>query len=343
MNLYLPSGYLNVAALMSLVNIVLFIIIGGRGTGKTYGILKWMRDNKKTPMFIRRTQAQADIVGTEGLSPWKSIALDDNFSFKVEKVAKGVTATYEVDDDDNKIRPLFYCAALSTFSNLRGFDATDIDYIVFDEFIPETHERPIKNEADTFLNTYETINRNRELKGLPPVKIILMANANRLDSPLLMGLGFINKIEQMIKNKQQISILPEKSSCIALLHDSPISEMKKDTFIYKLTKGTQFEQMAVNNDFSYSDTTGVVSRPLQGMTPLFSMDNMTVYENRQSNKLYVSNHNSGSKRKYVTTSEEDLKRLQNDCFFMTINILANNIEYETFEIKAKVLSVFLTN
>ena len=37
--------------------------------------------------------------------------------------------------------------------------------IIFAEFIPEAHERLIKNEAAALFNFYETINRNRELDG----------------------------------------------------------------------------------------------------------------------------------------------------------------------------------
>ena len=45
--------------------------------------------------------------------------------------------------------------ALSTVSNLRGFDMSDCTLLIYDEFIPEPHERPLKNEAAALFNAYE--------------------------------------------------------------------------------------------------------------------------------------------------------------------------------------------
>ena len=340
MKIYLDNGYCNIGGILDL-GMPFTIIIGGRGTGKTYTALKTCRDRGYSTLLMRRTQAQADIISKKAMSPWKSIANNDGFDFITTNASKGLYETQEIDAEGNPIKTLSYAVALSTISNLRGFDSSDIDIIVYDEFIPETHERPLKHESDALLNAYETINRNRELSGKPPVKLLMMANANRLDSPILMGLKLVNKIEGMIKRKQTYSVMPERGVAIVLLQDSPISKKKEETALYKLVNGTQFSQMALSNDFSYSDTSNVISRPLQGMSPLFSMDDLTIYENKLNRTLYVSVHSSGTQQHYSTQSDESLRRLRNDCFFMTINILANNVEYESFEIKSKIISTFL--
>ena len=339
-NIYLENGYCNVGGILDL-GMPFTIIIGGRGTGKTYTALKTCRERKLNTLILRRTQQQVDVISRKAMSPWKSVANDEHFDFAVNPASKGLYEVNEVDNEGNVICTLSYITALSTISNLRGFDSSDIDIIVYDEFIPESHERPLKRESDALLNAYETINRNRELSGKPPVKLLMMANANRLDSPILMGLGLTNKIEGMIKKHQMYSVLPERGVTIVLLQDSPISEKKAETALYKLVKGTQFADMAISNNFSYSDTSNVISRPLQGFTPLFSFDDVTIYENKAEGTLYCSAHKSGAPKQYTTTSDESLKRLQNDAFFMTLNILANNVEYESYEIKAKVINIFL--
>ena len=66
--------------------------------------------------------------------------------------------------------------ALSTFGNLRGVDFSDVDMIFFDEFVPQKNARPIKAEAEAFFNLYETVNRNRELDGRPPVRVLMLSN-----------------------------------------------------------------------------------------------------------------------------------------------------------------------
>lgn len=339
-NIYLPNGYCNVGGILDF-GMPFTIIIGGRGTGKTFTALKVCRDRKLNTLLLRRTHTQAEMIARKDLSPWKSVALFDNFDFRTDNASKGLYQVVEIDDEDNDIRTLSFITGLSTISNLRGFDSSDIDIIVYDEFIPESHERPLKRESDALLNAYETINRNRELSGRQPVKLLMMANANRLDSPILMGLGLTNKIESMIKKKQMYSIMPEKGVVIVILQDSPISKKKEETALYKLVKGTQFGDMSLNNEFSYSDTSNVVSKDLNGYSPILYFDDITIYRSKADQKLYASAHNSGSLRHYNSTSDEDLRRLRNNGFFMTIAILRNNIEYESYEIKAKVMNVFL--
>lgn len=339
-NLYLENGYLNFRAILA-TKLPIIVIIGGRGSGKTYNGLKVLREDEYNVMLLRRTQAQADIISSQAMSPWKPIAKDCGFNFENIPLVKGVTETREIDDEGNTIRTLSVNAALSTFANLRGFDASDLDVVLYDEFIPENHEKNMKHELDALLNMYETVNRNRELSGKDPVKLIMMANANRLDSPILTGLGLTNKIENMLKKKQNYSIMPDRGIGIFLLNDSPISKQKQNTVLYRLTAGTQFADMAVNNNFSYSDTSNVVSRPLTGCEPIFTVDNITVYRRKSDHFIYCSAHSSGTVPLFKSTSDEDLKRLQSTYIWMLWRILANEVEYESFEIKAKVLSIFL--
>ena len=89
--------------------------------------------------------------------------------------------------------------ALSTISNVRGFDATDRDVLIYDEFIPERHERPIKDEATAFFNAIETIQRNRELEGKDPLTVLCLANANELANPLFIELKLVKRAMALIR------------------------------------------------------------------------------------------------------------------------------------------------
>lgn len=339
-NLYLENGYVNIPKIID-TNLPFIIIIGGRGTGKTYTALKTVRERGLNCLLLRRTQAQADMISRKAMSPWKSISLHEGFDYDVVPASKGLSETVEVDENGTILKTLSYVTALSTIANLRGFDSSDIDIIIYDEFVPENHEKSMKHESDALLNMYETINRNRELSGKKPVQLVMMANANRLDSPILMGLKLTNKIESMIKKGQSYSILPERGVGIFLLQDSPISAQKANTALYRLTSGTQFEQMAIKNEFSYSDTSNVTSRSLDGCEPLFKVDDVTVYRRKADHFIYCSIHQSGTVPTFKSTSDEDLKRLQSTYIWMLWRILANEVEYESFEIKAKILSIFL--
>lgn len=339
-DLYLPNHYANIGGMLS-TGMPFIICIGGRGTGKTYGALKLSRDLKLNTLLMRRTAAQAGIISSDSMSPWKSIARDEGFEIKTESAAKGLSVTNEVDEDGNVIRALSYQCALSTISNLRGFDSSDIDLIIYDEFIPETHEKKMKHELDALLNAYETINRNRELSGKPATKLMLLANANNLASPILSGLHLTNKVESMIKKHQAISIMPEKGVAIFLLQDSPISQLKSETALYRLTKGTAFSEMALSNEFSYSDTSNVISLDLKNMQPIFTLDQMTIYFSNQSMRFYVSAKLNLSVPIFKSISDEDIARLKTVYSWFTLNIISARVDYESFEIKSRILEVFL--
>ena len=179
MKIYYPdSGYVNIGGILC-EGYPFNFVCGGRGTGKTYDALRMARKNNRKFILLRRTQTQADTISNPKFSVFKPLNDDEGWNIQPEKVGDHLKAF--VDEDENIIGYVF---ALSTLSNMRGFDASDVELIIYDEFIPEKHERPIKNEAEALWNAYETINRNRELKGQAPVQHLCLANANDIRNPV---------------------------------------------------------------------------------------------------------------------------------------------------------------
>jgi hypothetical protein len=175
---------------------------------------------------------------------------------------------------------------------LRGFDAADCEILIYDEFIPEKHERPLKEEGAAFSNAYETINRNRELQGKPPLKVLCLANANNITNPIFTFLGIVDKVNAMYKRYQSVTINEKRGYAVILLTDSPISMQKKDTAIYKLTKGTDFYNMATNNDFNI-DFTPALAINLIEYTPIAIVEGIAIYRHKSFPRLYATEHISG--------------------------------------------------
>ena len=61
--LYLENGFFDFGEAVRRSTAFNFII-GGRGTGKTYGALKWCIESGKKFLFMRRLQKEADIINT---------------------------------------------------------------------------------------------------------------------------------------------------------------------------------------------------------------------------------------------------------------------------------------
>lgn len=293
-NIYLKSGYLNVPYILKLPVPFIFCV-GGRGTGKTYGALKYVLENNVQFLYMRRTQAQADLINRAEFSPFKSVSADTGVIVTSASVTKYNAAFYRAEMEDDKIvpvgAPIGYTLALSTVSNLRGFDMSDCTLLIYDEFIPERHERSLKNEADALFNSYETINRNRELKGGDPLKVLCLANANDIANPVFESLGVIDKVYAMQKSNQALTVNTDRGYAIVLLDSSPISGRKKNTALYKLTAGSNFASMALNNSYNIQFEKQSVN--LLEYAPMVTVDGITLYRHKSNGTIYATYHKSG--------------------------------------------------
>lgn len=300
-NIYLKNGYLNIGYILRF-NVPFIFCVGGRGTGKTYGALKYVLDNKIKFLYMRRTQSQADLINRDEFSPFKSICRDSGDIIISKPITKYNSAFFRATQDGETVipegAPIGYTLALSTVSNLRGFDMSDCDILIYDEFIPEQHERPLKNEAEALFNAYETINRNRELNGCRPLKVLCLANANTINNPVFNALGIIDKVYSMEKSRQAVTINESRGYAIILLSESPISNHKRDTALYKLTRGSEFENMAIGN--SYNVQFNKESVNIIEYVPLFTVQGITVYQHKNNARLYVTTHKSGGAREIDT-------------------------------------------
>lgn len=310
-------------------------LVGGRATGKTYGALTYVLDTGTPFIYMRRTQAQCDMVSRPEFSPFKSINNDRGCyigACAVSKYSAGFYEMQEVEPEQWKPvgAPLGYSCALSTISNMRGFDASNVKLLIYDEFIPERHERPIKNEASALFNAYETINRNRELKGADPLMMLCLSNANDLANPIFMELGLVDKVERM-RVKGRSEYIDRKRGCaVILLTDSPISRKKEETALYRLTRGTQFAEMSLANAFTQDHPINIVSRDLREYRPVCSIGEITIYRHKSAQEYYVSNHRSGSPKHYDATPYGCAQFVRDQMVWLRAAYLSGKIFFENY-------------
>lgn len=338
MNLYHDNGYANIPEILR-QGVPFSFVIGGRGTGKTYGALKYVLENNVKFCLMRRTQSQLETIAKVETNPFKSVVRDLGYDWNCDPYPAGKSIfayreTYTGEDGKTEQgETLGYAVALSTISNLRGFDMTDVDILIYDEFIPERHERALKNESDAFLNAYETINRNRELQGKKALKVLALANANDFASPLMIGLGLVSTIERMISKGKEFYINPQKGIGVYLLNDSPISKEKALTSLYKLTIGTAYNDMAINNAFDGSRDDDIKSVNLAEYVPQVGIGEVCVYKHKSESSYYISAHFSGSVRQY-SGDGVDMKRFLDTHRYLLIAIINGDVLYESHFIKA---------
>jgi len=333
MRLYDENGYINIRAVRD-TGYPFILLNGGRGTGKTYGALRTSVEDGKRFMFMRRRQTQVDIINKPQFSPMKPVCRDTGLQITTAPVAKGLAAfvPYETDEKGKTIitgDPYGYTCALSTVANLRGFDASELDMIIYDEYIPEKTERPLPHEADALFNCYETMNRNRELDGRPPMQLLCLSNTNDQTAPVLESLHLISRIDKMKKSGQDVYTDPVRGLMLILLKDSPISAAKSDTALYRLTAGSDFSRMALENAFAYEDRGAIVSRPLAEYRPLVQVGEIVIYKHKSARRYYVSTHKAGSPPSFGT-SDSELERFRHSFGWLWEVYLRELIEFEEY-------------
>ncbi len=342
MNIYLSSGYFDFAKIRQYAqkNHIYFVyIVGGRGTGKTYGAIdSYLYDDPAPFMWLRRTQAQADIINKPEFNPFKKNARTHDWTPVMSSISQYNAGIYRGEEgEDGKLIPsgpaLGYTAALSTFSNIRGFDADDIQAIIWDEFIPESHERPIKHEAEAFFNAYETINRNRELEtpARPPVIAFCLANSNDLGNPVFLYKGHVQTCLNMRKKGQDMFVDFHKGYMILLLDESPISREKKHTALYNyLGETSSMAEMSLSNVFRGEKDITVRSRPLREYEPVVTAGELTIYRHKGGqNPLYCTFHRSGACPVYGA-GDTELKRFGAKYAHLWNAYMLDRVEFEDY-------------
>ena len=335
------SRYFNLTK-VARANVPFNFIIGGRGTGKTYRCL-WNAYDTVSPdtrfMYLRRTEVEISSIADAKYNPFKAINRKLGYNVQARYIAKNSVGEFYETVESEEERFLGYAAALSTFGKLRGADLSDTDKVIFDEFIKPSAARHLKDEADLFFNAYETINRNREIEGKPPVMCYLLSNATSLNNPILAELGLTRIIENMKRNGDTVYTDRQRGAHIELLDNIAISKEKADTALYKLTKSTTYAAHALDNEFAYDSFENIEKVSLNEYTPWIQLSDMYIYKHKSRLEFYVS-ATSKAKCKFVFTGDkEPLFKRQYGYRFHHL-IMGGYVLFQSFAVKQKLLSYF---
>lgn len=342
MNFYLPSGYVDIEKIVNLKYPFIFVL-GGRGTGKTYGACKYLMEHPEIKfMYLRRIQQEADAIGNPEFSPFHPV-LEDHPELPPITLApipgvKNIRGVYHGSLNDAGVlmpegEAIGYVGALNTISSIRGFSGEQIELVLYDEFIPEKNARAIKAEGDAFLNCYETINRNRELKGKPPLKIISLTNANKLASPIFTALGITEQVDSMTRRGKECSFLDSRGIALIKLKNSPISSRKAQTALYRAAASEDFRRMALQNDFDTSTYMYIHPEPLEEYRIIAQYEDIYIYRHKSESKYYVCRHCSGKPKKVYKDELFSRKSMRRDLALLYDAWLKGNISFQDYYTK----------
>lgn len=330
--LYLDNGYLNFDWVFS-KNYPYIFMVGAKSIGKTYGSLLYALDNKIKFIYMRRTQTQLDSINDEEDSPFLKINLNTHYNIQPKKISKSFigyyNAEFNIETNENELigLPIGYGLALSTFHNISSIGFNDVDLLIYDEFIPMYHERMIKDESLVFFKFIDNIARNRELENKKPLQVICMANADRLDNALFLELGLTDVAR---RNNDELYYDNERGLMLIQPLNSPITEKKKETSLYKLTKGTRYYQLAIENKFNIDDSI-IKSMNLKQFDLYCIIDELCFYKHKSEYLYYCTKYKKGDTKNKYTRSKKDLKAFRQNHRNILNAFIKNKLYFENYE------------
>ena len=308
------------------------VYIGARGTGKTFSALRGELNDRFTTekfIYLRNTEKEVQIATSTMGNAFKS--LNKTFNVNIEGDYTGSLAYGEFFDrtDPENEALIGYCFGLSTFAGARSVDLSDVDRIIFEEFIPEMHMRKMKNRGQAFLNFYETVTRNREILGAPPVKCILLANAINLKDEILAAVGATDEVQDMIMRGEKRRTIHERDLYIELVDTVGILDAKSKTALYQLAD-QDFVSDALKADF-HKERLYLIKKTFNqpSYNAILSFGDYCFYIAKDNSSMHIAKTGEKTKQHLLSTENHLLRQLLKPGYLY--NLGKDKITFDSFD------------
>ena len=327
------SGYLNIPAVLAL-GYPFTIIITLRGGGKTYGALSYMVDDGYKFIYFRRTKIAAELAASADYNLFKKLNRDKGYGVETSFSARLGTGSFTRDG-----QTIGYITALSTVAGIRSIDGSDIDFLIFDEFIPQPEEKRLYDTFKAWSNADETINRNREADGGTAARRLLMANADTIYGDIVAGYKIGDALLWMQESGTEVL---EFSPDMLLVRPgmAELLERKKDTALYRVTAGSDFSRVALENEFRIEDRERIKKQPVREYVPVCYHNGVCFFRHKTLIKWYVSTKKTGKPKMYSGT-DADRRRFLNENPAIWPAYLNKRIIFEDLAAQQAFLSIFM--
>lgn len=218
-------------------------IIGERGVGKTYGLLKeFVKNFQKTEqqfMYVRRYQSEIDKIDKKLFDAHlRNHEFGEDFGLSYNK------QTYYYNG-----LPVCYMHALSKESDLKSVPLPNIRYIIYDEFlITNRTKRYLPHEPNAFLSLIQSVYRERD------PHVFCLGNASSITNPYFSFFNLSLPYKSEYKTFKNGTILVNY-----IQNQAYRAKMKKSKF-GQIIAGTAYGDYAIENQFINDDHSFIARR-----------------------------------------------------------------------------------
>ena len=273
-------------------NMLINVIVGNRGGGKSYGAKKWAIDNfiknKEQFGYIRRykedlrepmIQFFSDI---EMKYPDYEFKTDSKYFYIRLKPADPKTKWNEKDIAG-------YGFTLSTASNKKSISFPNITTLIFDEFLLDKgNQIYLAEEPIKLLNLYETVARPGT--GHPRVVMFMLANALSITNPYFLFWN-LRMPDKQDRNGKYIWKHPTRPILVEDVRNEKFIDAKRNTEFGALVSGTRYADYSIDNKFLLDDDTFVEKKSPKAryyFTFIYKDRKYGVWADFNEGKLWVS-------------------------------------------------------
>lgn len=316
-----------------------YYFVGVRGAGKTIDGLKKII-NRKNSIMVRRTDPEFDIMLEEVNNPFNPlIKLGYLANARIKKTRTKLYMMYITKEKAAEEEFIGEGVALNTFASTRSADFSFCENVFWDEFIKQPDQKEFKAEGQAWLNMLETIARSKH-----HINVYAYANSNDIYNPVFKELRVINQLERLLdKAKHETQIYKDIKRHLKIVLYKPTKEFeifKSALALHDLTAGTQYADMAYNNQFIANDFNDCEYRNIKGYKPYFGIDDYTIFKHKGSKDIYVSYANADCFR-YYSKYPLDQENIRNKYYNIIRNRwLGRYIIFESYDIKRRMLELF---
>lgn len=307
-----------------------YVIFGGRKRGKTYSVLAYHLDEDMKHVFLKRTNDDVDLLCSGNslaaktgeyeidTSPYKSINRDRGTKYKAFDIKPGIGAFFDTGDKGQAIgSPIGYLLSLNANKKVKGMDLSECDGMIFDECAPVLGERVSRTEGEQVLDMYETIARDRIDRGRGDLKLICLANAVDIYTPICAVLEIVDMMAEMIEKGVEMLYIEDRGIFIHLVPEgAALHAANERSGIHKAMKNTAWGRMSYGNEFAYNDFSRVKKVALKNYRIFceftYKRNAHYVYVGPDGD-WYVCNSRQKTDRSYDLDKEFDAKAFYYDC------------------------------